>query len=86
MADELPPTEPDTVRIVALICLTAVLIASIVCITITAVLTDRNVRLAEALTFGGAVFLSMLGGISFVGLRGLRRHRRWRLEREDEGP
>jgi hypothetical protein len=35
------------------------------------------------LTFGGAVFLALLGGVSFVGLR--RRRARWRIEREENG-
>jgi hypothetical protein len=70
------------VRVVTLICLTAIIIASIAGITVTAVLTERNVRPAEGLTFGATVLLALLGGLT---IRQLRRHRRWRIERENGG-
>jgi arginine exporter protein ArgO len=75
--------EPASVKIAALICLTVVVCFAIAGITAVSLVTDRDVHYAEGLTFGGAVFLALLGGVSFVGLR--RRRARWRIEREENG-
>jgi len=81
--------EPDrnqTVQIVALICLTTIVISSIVGITFTAVLTDRDLHFAEGLSFGGAILVAVLGGVSFAQL--FRRHRQWKVSidhQEDRG-
>jgi len=74
--------EPASVKIAALICLTVVVCFAIAGLTAAALTTDRDLAYAEGLTFGGAVFLALLGGVSFVGLR---RRRRWRIERDDTG-
>lgn len=76
----------DTVvRVVTIIVLGVLILAAIVGLTITAVMTDRNVARPEALTFGGVVLVAALGGVSSSAL--LRRHRRrhWRVNVEREG-
>jgi hypothetical protein len=83
-----PPVEPPerppdtTVRIVTIICLTALVLTSIVGITITAIFTDRDLRYAEGLTFAGAVMVAVIGGFT---LRGMRRRRHWRIEHDENG-
>jgi len=69
------------VRIVAIICITSLIAIALIGITLTAIFTDRNVHYAEGLSFGGTLFIVLLAGVS---LRSMRRHRRWRIEREEE--
>jgi arginine exporter protein ArgO len=68
------------VRVVAIICMTSIIALAIIGITVTAVLTDRNVHYAEGLSFAGTVLIAVTAGVT---LRSLRRHRRWRIEREN---
>lgn len=70
------------VRIITIICLTSLIFTALVGITMTAIFTDRNVHYAEGLSFGGAIIIATLGGFT---IRQLRRHRRWRIEREENG-
>lgn len=68
-------------RLVTIIVLGTLLLAAIVGIVIVAVATNRDLWKAEALTFGGAVMLVALGGVTWSQVR---KHRhRWRIERED---
>jgi hypothetical protein len=72
---------PDTVvRIVTIVCLTVIVVAALIGITVVAVRTDRDVHYAEGLSFAAAVLIAVIGGFT---LRGLRHHRRWRIEREN---
>lgn len=86
MSDDDPPPSHvgASVQIVTVICLTVVVFTAIVGITVTAVMTDRDVRYAEGLSFGGALFIGLIGGLT---LRGVRRQRRrhWRIERDENG-
>jgi hypothetical protein len=70
----------ERVKIAALVCLTIIIVASITGITLTALFTDRDLFRAETYSFGGVLMIGLLGGVTFLGLR---RRRRWRLERED---
>jgi membrane protein YdbS with pleckstrin-like domain len=77
--DERAERDELVVRVVTILTLGVLLLAAIVGITITAVMTDRNVWRAEVLTFGGVVLLGALGGVSWLTLR---RRRRWRVNVE----
>lgn len=66
-------------RIVAIICLSVIVLAAIAGLTVVAVLTDRELRDPEAFTLVIALCVAALGGFSFVRVR---KHR-WRVERED---
>lgn len=70
----------NDVRVVALVCLTAIEIAAIVGLTVVAVLTDRELRDPETFTLALALWVAALGGLNTLRIR--RRHR-WRVERED---
>lgn len=70
---------PD-VRVVAVICLTVVVLVAEAGITVVAVLTDRSLRDPEVFTLVVALCVAVLGGMSMFGAA--RRHR-WRVERED---
>lgn len=63
-----------TVRIVALVVLGVVLVATIVGMVVISVSTDRVIEGADLLTFGGMVLLAGLGGVSWLSLT--RRGRR----------
>ena len=78
---EEPPVD-QKVRIITIICMTALIFTALVGITLTAILTDRNVHYAEGLSFGGALIVALMGGFT---MRQLHRRRRWRIEREDNG-
>lgn len=67
------------VRIVALICLTAIVLACVAGLTIVACVTDRSLLNPERFTLVIALCVALLGGMSVFPLR---RHR-WRVERED---
>jgi hypothetical protein len=54
------------VQIVALVCLTTVVVAEIAGITVTAATTDRDLTLAETLTTLGTLLIAALGGLSFT--------------------
>ena len=74
---------PDiVVRLVAIVCLTVIVVTAIVGITLTAIHTDRDVRYAEGLSFAGAVLVALDSGLT---LRGVRRRHRWRIEHDDNG-
>jgi hypothetical protein len=60
--------------------LTIIVLVALVGLTVVAVATDRDVRYAEGLTFGGVLIIAIMGGFSVHTLR--RRHR-WRLERAE---
>ena len=70
------------VQIVTIICLTIIISISIIGITVTAIFTDRNVHYAEGLSFAGAVLIAVIGGFT---IRHVRRRRRWKIEREENG-
>jgi high-affinity Fe2+/Pb2+ permease len=70
------------VKVVTIVMLGLVLITAVIGITVVAVTTDRDLARAEALTFGGALLLAALGGVSWLALR--RRHR-WRVNLEHNG-
>jgi membrane protein YdbS with pleckstrin-like domain len=73
-----------SVRIVTIVCLTVIVITAIVGITITSVMTDRDVHYAEGLSFAGAVLVAVIGGFTLAGLR-RHKHRRWRIEHDENG-
>jgi protein-S-isoprenylcysteine O-methyltransferase Ste14 len=68
-------TDDAWVKVATIVVLGLVLVTAVVGTTIVAVLTDRDVARAEYLTFGGALLLGALGGVSWWQLR---RHR-WRV-------
>ena len=70
------------VRVVALVCLTAVVTTSIIAIMVVALVTDRNVTNAQRLTAIIALTIPILAGMSIVQLRGRRHH--WRIERNGD--
>ena len=70
----------ERITVVAIVCLTAVVLFATAGITVTAVLTDRDVHVAEGFTFAGALTIALLGGLS---IRTFRQHR-WQIERPDE--
>ena len=67
-------------RVVIVATLGLVLVAAIIGMTVVAVTTDRDLRRAETLTFGGVVLLAALGGVSWWQLR-----KRWRIRFERNG-
>lgn len=69
------------VRVVALLCLTAIALAAIAGLTVAAVLTDRDLRDAGVFTVVMALCVAVMGGV-----QSFRPHHRWRLEREDVIP
>lgn len=81
-------TDEAIERLGAIICLTVIVVTAVIGIAFTAVLTDRDVRFAEGLTFAGALLIAALGGFS---LWTMRRHR-WRVSvdrengHEDQAP
>ena len=75
-------TEEVSVRVVTVICLSVVLLASVIGMTVTAVLTDRDMFRAEVLTFAGVALLAAFGGVSWFSLT---RHK-WRLNVERDIP
>lgn len=76
MDDQNPGNDdPVIVRLVTIISLAILVFTSIVSITFVAIFTDRDVRTAEGLTFGGAVLLACIGGFSWYSLRKKRKRR-----------
>lgn len=57
------------VRIAAIVCLTVIVVAAIAALTVVAVLTDRDLWKAEALTFAVVLILAALSGYSVWGNR-----------------
>jgi len=80
----IPPSLPEQefrLRLAGLVCLTVIVVAAIVGLTVAAVFTDRYLLPAELLTLAGAILVAVMGGL-IVGTSARRRHR-WRVERED---
>lgn len=75
--------DSTAVRIAALIVLGAVLIAAIAGMTVVAVMTERDLRRVEVMTFVGAVLLTVLGGLSVAAPR-RRGHWTVRTQEPDE--
>lgn len=72
---------PELVRLVTVLCLTVLALAAIIGLTVVAVLTDRDLANPERFTLAVALVVGVLGGLS---LAGVRRHHRWRLERDND--
>lgn len=70
----------DLQRAVAIICLTVIVITAEICITITAINTDRDLERPEMYTLVITLCVGLLGGLTLAGMR--KRHR-WRIEREE---
>jgi membrane protein YdbS with pleckstrin-like domain len=69
------------VKVTTIIALASVVIVAIAGITITAVLTSRDLRRAELFAFIGVLIIAALGGLSFAALK--RRHWRIRVDEDD---
>lgn len=65
-------------RVVALVCLTVIVLAAIAGLTVVAIFTDRELRDAGMFTLAIALCVAVLGGVN-----SFRRHYRWRVERKD---
>jgi high-affinity Fe2+/Pb2+ permease len=73
-------TDELVAKVAAMACLTVIIVAGIIGMTVVAVTTDRNLVRAETFTFATVLFVAVLGGLSVWSLR---RHHRWRFEREE---
>lgn len=71
---------PESIRLVALLCLTLIVVSAIAGLTVVAVSTSRELWPAEVLTFIGSVLVAVLGGLH------LRRVAGWRVNGEDRNP
>jgi hypothetical protein len=67
-------------RVATIVALGVILLAAVIGLTFVAVLTDRDVFRAEALTFAGVMVLAALGGVSWWALR----RPRWRIRVDHE--
>ena len=65
---------PGTLTVVAIAALTVVVLAAIAAMTVVAVLTDRDLRVAEGLTAGAVLAIAVLGGLVVHRVGDLARH------------
>jgi hypothetical protein len=65
-----------------IVVLGVIVITAIICLTFVAVNTDRDLKVADTLTFAGVVLIASLGGLTWLDFR---RRRRWHVELDHNG-
>jgi hypothetical protein len=69
-------------KAITILVLGGIVMTAIAGLTVTAVLTDRDLRFPEELTFAGVVLIAVLGGLTWLGFH---RRRRWHVEVDHNG-